>query len=107
MNSIYSINPEINKRDIIAIWGMECQELFTFLINLGARVNAFCIDDFPYDSFWGKEVITIIDLINRDSYALLVNVCDYDEVIERYAEYGLKEENVFVYIKAEEQLIYV
>jgi len=109
MNSLLCVNPEIEKKEKIVLWNCNgrSQELFVMLINQNINIDAFCIENYQFDTFMGKDVIGMLDLIEMDSYALLINVEDYETVISIYNKYGLKEENVYAYINPKYELIYI
>lgn len=108
MNNIFTINPDIEKRSVKALWygGAKSQEIYAMLLNLEVEIDAFCMEEIKYDSFMGKNAINIFDLIKEGSYALLVDVDCYEGVMSKYGPYGLKEENVFVYINPQREFIY-
>lgn len=109
MKSALQLNTEISARKTVALWNISpiTQEIFWYLMNLNVCVDAFCMDGIRYDTLLGKRVLSVHELLEEESFALIVPVQEYQRVLEHYGPYGLKDEDLFVWIDAKGDFIYI
>lgn len=109
MKTVMQINPEILEREKIVVWknGVNTQKIMCELFQENIRMDFFCGDVVDVSDILGKKVISVDELVRLPSYALLVSAKEYDEILEKYREQGLKEENMFAWISPEAEFIYI
>ena len=109
MKNCLSINPEVSKMRVKALWynSEKTQALYTLLINIGVKIDAFCMEEVKFDTFFGKKALSVFELIEEQEYALILPAELYDTVLGKYEAYGLERDRVYACVDAKKEIIYV
>jgi len=109
MKSMMQVNKEIIECEKVVVWknGLDTQKIMCELIQQNIRIDAFVGDDLDLPEILGKRVISVDELVKWTSYALLVSARQYDDIVEKYKQKGLKEENMFAWIEPHEEIVYI
>lgn len=109
MNNVFSINPKMEEKHNIVLWysSKKSQEMFIPLTCAGIRINGFCFEKMQSNQFMGKKAFSILSLIEEGDFALITVAEEYDQIISKYKQFGLDEDNVFVWVDERKGIIYL
>ena len=109
MNNVLGINLRLKEYESIYLFADTrfAQRIFCTLVQLDQKIDGFVKYNVSFPILFGREVITFQQFLQKKSRCLIVPYDVYDSIMEKGADIGLSDDDVFVWTEPvnEEEII--